>query len=113
MYRPPSKRQTEARARKLEAMRRGKDRARMARPPQGRQPDLPNLRREVIVTDFDTGQPVTHTLHLYKTRRIDSYRAEADGMPWKDRIGWSEALAKLRKAFVRVPGARSDFWRDQ
>lgn len=33
MYRKPTKRQQEARARKLEAMRRGKDRARMAREP--------------------------------------------------------------------------------
>lgn len=110
MYRKPSKRQLEARARKREAMRLGKERAAMARPAQGRMPDLPNLRREVIVTDYDSGKPVTHTLHLYKTRRVDSYRCEADGKPWKDRIGWSEALAKLRKAFPRLPSPRSDFW---
>lgn len=48
MYRKPSpKRQAEL-SRRLEAMRRGKDRARMAREPEPRGPDLPLLRREVI-----------------------------------------------------------------
>ena len=109
MYCKLSKRQHEARANKIEAMRRGKDLARMARDPQGRAPELPELRREVIVIDYDTGSPVTHTLHLYRTRRVDTYRVEADGIPWK-RCGWSEALVGLRKAYQRVPSPRSDFW---
>ncbi len=109
MYRPLSKRQLDARARKLEAMRRGKERARMAKPKPMRGPDLPELRREVIVIDYDTGQPVTHTLHMYKTKRIDTYRIEADGKPWK-RGGWSAALEGLRKSYPRVPSQRSDFW---
>jgi len=109
MYRPPNKRQRDERARKLEAMRRGKERARMAREPQGRAPDLPLLRREVIVIDYDSGEPVTHTLHLYRTRRVDTYRIEADGKPWKCG-GWSAALVGLRKAYPRVPSPRSDFW---
>ena len=110
MYRKPTQRQIEARARKLEAMRRGKDRARMEREPQGRPPELPMLRRQVVVTDYDTGQPITHTLDLYRTGRVDQYRAEADGQPWKDRIGWSKALEKMRKSYLRVPSPRSDFW---
>ena len=109
MYRPLTKRQKEQRARKLEAMRRGKDRARMERPAPGRAPDLPELRREVIVTDYDGPEPVTHTLHLYRTRRVDTYRVEADGKPWKC-CGWSVALARLRKSYQRVPSPRSDFW---
>jgi hypothetical protein len=111
MYRRLTKRQEEARARKLEAMRRGKDRARLARPLEGRAPDLPELRREVVVIDYDGPEPVTHTLHLFKTRRVDRYRVEADGKPWKS-CGWSSALAGLRKAYQRVPSPRSDFWRD-
>ena len=111
MYRRLTKRQQGARARKIEAMRRGKDRARMAREPEGRAPELPELRREVIVVDYDTGQPVTHTLHLYRTRRVDTYRIEADCNPWK-RGGWTAALEGLRKAYPRVPSPRSDFWRD-
>jgi hypothetical protein len=90
-------------------MQRGKDRARMARPLEDRAPDLPLLRREVIVIDYDTGSPVTHTLHMYRTRRVDTYRIEADGRPWKCG-GWSVATAGLRKAYPRVPSPRSDFW---
>jgi hypothetical protein len=111
MYRRPSKRQLAARARKLEAMRRGKEAARLARPASGRPLDLPDLRREVIVIDYDTGLPVTHTLHLHKTRRVDTYRIIADGKDWK-RGGWTAALEGLRKAYPRVPSPRSDFWRD-
>lgn len=106
MYR---KRKSPALLRKLEAMRRGRERAALARDPRGRAPDLPDLRREVIVIDYDTGQPVTHTLHLFKTRRVDTYRIEADGQPWK-RGGWTAALEGLRKAYPRVPSPRSDFW---
>ena len=106
MYRPLTKRQKEQRARKLEAMRRGKDRARMERPAPGRAPDLPELRREVIVTDYDGPEPVTHTLHLYRTRRVDTYRVEADGKPWKCG-GLTAALEGVRKACPRVLSARN------
>lgn len=112
MYRQPTKHQREARARKLAAMQRGRDAARMARPAKGRAPDLPELRREVIVIDYDTGQPVTHTLHLYRTGRVDTYRIEADGKPWRNG-GWSAALVGLRKAYPRVPSPRSDFWSEE
>jgi hypothetical protein len=108
MYRRPSNRQLAARARKLEAMRRGKEAARLARPASGRPLDLPDLRREVIVIDYDTGLPVTHTLHLHKTRRVDTYRIVADGKSWKCG-GWTAALDGLRKAYPRVPSPRSDF----
>lgn len=90
-------------------MRRGKDRARMAREPEPRGPDLPLLRREVVVIDYDSGHPVTHTMHLYRTNRVDRYRVEADGKPWKC-CGWSTALASLRKSYQRVPSPRSSFW---
>ena len=84
----------------------------MARPLEGRAPELPELRREVTVIDFDGPEPVAHTLHFYKSRRIDSYRVFADGKPWKV-CGWSVALAGLRKACQRLPSPRSDFWRDE
>lgn len=110
-YRPNTPRQVEARARKLEAMRRGKDAARLARPAPGRMPDLPELRRELIVIDYDTGAPVRHTVQLFRCGRVDQYRAVADGAAWKDRIGWSRVVAAVRKAYQRVPSPRSDFWR--
>jgi hypothetical protein len=111
MYRRLTPRQIEARSRKLEAMRRGKDRARMERPAPARAPELPELRREVIVIDYDSGEPVAHTLHLYRTERVDTYCIEADGKPWR-RGGWSACLAGLRKAYPRVPSPRSDIWRE-
>lgn len=109
MYRKPSPQRQAAQARRLEAMRRGRARARLAAEPRGRPPDLPLLRREVIVIDYDAGTPVAHTLHLYRTRRVDTYDVHADGQPWK-RCGWSVALAGLRKAYQRLPSPRSDFW---
>jgi hypothetical protein len=109
MYRRLSPKQQAARTQSIEALRRGRERAAMAREPRGRMPDLPLLRREVIVIDYDSGQPVTHTLHLYRTARVDTYRIEADGKPWK-RGGWTAALAGLRKAYPRLPSPRSDFW---
>lgn len=103
------RRRSESMQRRLDAMRRGRERARMAREPRGRMPDLPMLRREIILIDYDGGQPETHTLHFFRTRRVDTYRVEADGKPWKV-CGWSAALAGLRKAFQRLPSPRSDFW---
>lgn len=110
MYRRLNAAQREQRQRKVDAMKRGRERAAMAREPRGRMPDLPLLRRELTVIDYDSGTPVAHTMHLYRSNRVDCYRAVADGKPWKDRIGWSRVLAGVRKAYQRLPGQRSDFW---
>lgn len=90
-------------------MRRGKDRARMDRPPQGRMPDLPDLRRRVTVEDFDAGEVVVHTFELRRSGRVDSYNVVIDGKPWK-RCGWSRVCEVLRKAHQRLPSPRSDRW---
>jgi hypothetical protein len=110
MYKRLSNRRKATQARRLDALRRGRDRANAAKAPREYPLDLPDLRRELIVIDYDTGQPVTHTLHFYKSRRVDVYRLEADGKPRKC-CGWSAALEGLRKAYPRVPSPRSDFWR--
>lgn len=91
---------------KLAAMRAGKERARLARPAPEYPPTLPELRRTIIVVDHDFGE-VTHRIDLYRTARVDCYRAVADGRPWKNRIGWSRVLATLRKSFPRLPSPRS------
>lgn len=62
---------------------------------------LPDLRRRVIIEDWDFGHRV-HVMELHKTDRIDCYRVTADGKPWKGRIGWSQTLAWLRKSMPRV-----------
>ena len=110
MYRHRTKKQSESLKRKLDAMKRGRERAIAAREPRGRPPELPDLRREVTVTDYDTGVPITHVMRLYRSDRVDCYRTEADGQLWKPRIGWSVVLTDIRKAYQRVPGKRSDFW---
>ena len=110
MYHKPSPRQKEAQARKLGAMRKGRERAAMTREPKGRMPDLPDLRRTIVVTDYDTGRATTHRIDLHKCGRIDQYRAVADGKVWMRRIGWSRVLSLLRKAYQRIPSPRSDFW---
>ena len=107
--RPNPKRQA-AHERRIQALKRGRDRANASKEPRGRPPDLPELRRKVEITDYDTGQPVVHTITLFRTDRVDCYRASADGKPWKDRIGWSKVLELTRKAYQRLPGKRSSFW---
>jgi hypothetical protein len=96
-----------AMSRKLAAARASKDAARMAGTAPDYPPDLPHLRRVVIVIDYDQGAPVIETMRLYHTSRVDSYRAEINGATWRQRIGWSGVLEGLRKSFVRVASPRS------
>lgn len=87
------------------AMQAGLERARLAQPAPERAPDLPDLRRTIITIDYDHGH-VEHRIDLYRTNRIDLYRAVADGKPWRDRIGWAKTLEALRKSFIRVSACR-------
>lgn len=68
-------------------------------------PELPELRRLIEITDFDTGTPITHRVELYRSNRIDCYNVVINGNLWKRRIGWSKILEGLRKALPRL---RSD-----
>jgi hypothetical protein len=65
----------------------------------------PELRRVIEITDYDTGQPITHRIELLRSDRIDCYRVIADGRPWRRRAGWAQVLAGVRKALPRVAGA--------
>lgn len=96
----------ESQRNQLEAMRRGKVAARMERPAEERAPELPALRRRIVIEDWDFGHRV-HVLELHRTNRIDTYRVTVDGKPWKDHIGWSAILAGLRKSMPRVGAACS------
>lgn len=86
---------------KLRKAREAKERKRLQAEPQEYPSEIPGLRRMVIVIDYDFGE-VIHIIELYKTNRIDCYRAVADGRPWKDCIDWSKVLEGLRKIFIRV-----------
>jgi hypothetical protein len=88
-------------SRKLRAARAARERKRI----EGAEPayphQLPALRRTLIIIDYDFGR-VEHRIELYRTARIDCYRAVADGVEWKRRVGWSKVLAGLRLKFPRV-----------
>jgi hypothetical protein len=88
------------------------DEQRAVHSPDGLAPrlvQLPLLRRVVSITDHDSGAPVTHTLELLRTRRVDTYAVKVDGQPWRQ-AGWSAVLAMLRKAYPRIPSPRSTVW---
>lgn len=82
-------------------MREAKERIRAGSPAPNYPTILPDLRREVIIIDYDFGT-VTHHIKLFKTGRVDCYRAVADGKLWKERIGWSRVLEGLRKSMPRI-----------
>jgi hypothetical protein len=88
-------------SRKLRAMREARERKRLERPEPHPIHQFPPLRRTLIVIDYDFGR-VEHRIDLYRTRRIDCYRAVADGVEWKRSVGWSKVLAGLRVKFPRV-----------
>ncbi len=108
MYRKPTPKQRERQRQKLEAMRRGRERSALARGPREVY-ELPDLRRVVTITDHDTGQPITHTVELRKSRRVDVYRVSVDGQQWRS-CGWSAVLVMLRKAYPRALSPRSADW---
>jgi hypothetical protein len=94
-------RQRDSMSRKLRAARDARERRRLERPAPSYPRELPSLRRTLIIVDHDFGT-VEHRIDLYRTRRIDCYRAVADGVEWKRSIGWSRVLAGLRVKFPRV-----------
>lgn len=94
-------RKTKRSIEQLAQMRIARDRNRMASPAPDYPPVLPQLRRRIVITDFDFGERV-HTLDLYRTNRVDCYRVHVDGHPWKARIGWSKILEGMRKSLPRV-----------
>lgn len=90
---------------KMAAARAAKDRVRLESPAPEYPPTMPELRRRIVITDFDFGE-VTHTIDLYRSNRIDCYRVVADGVEWKKRSGWSAVLEGIRKSFLRVSASR-------
>ena len=95
MYRKTDK------AKKFEAMRNAKERKRLEGPAPDYPVELPELRKIIVVINFDFGKTV-NIMRLYKTGRIDQYRAEANGKPWKERIGLSGILAGIRKSMPPI-----------
>lgn len=88
-------------AARLAAMKAGKDRARMEKPAPDYPAPLPELRMRITVERFDCGAPSVHVFALKRSRRIDQYRVEVDGQPWRV-AGLSAVLEGLRKATPRM-----------
>lgn len=65
-------------------------------------PDLPEIRRRIVVEDYDCGEIIRHEFVLFRSNRIDSYIVEVDGQRLGKRYGWARTLELVRKAFVRV-----------
>jgi len=85
---------------RIRAMLEGKARARMAREPVQRwQP--PELRRRLIVEDYDTGEVMRTVIDMHATRRIDCYRVTVNGIAHAGRPGWTRVLDMLRRAMPR------------
>lgn len=82
-------------------MREAKERKRLESPAPDYPAELPELRRQIIIRDFDFGE-VEYTFNLYRSNRIDCYRVETDGKMLVGRKGWSSILKLLRLAFPRV-----------
>lgn len=79
-----------------------KERIRLESPAPQYPYEPPDIRRRVIVIDYDFGREVRHEFVLLKSNRIDSYRVAVDGKLLKGRMGWAKVLELTRKAFVRV-----------
>lgn len=75
------------------------------RPPTWQPPDL---RRRITIEDFDGPVPRTQTIELFRTRRIDSYRAVINGTQWKASVGWSSVLDGIRRALPRLLSPRHE-----
>ena len=90
-----------AKAKEYARKRLAKEAKRLAGPAPDYPPDMPELRRRIVIESFDFGHDV-HVMEFYRTNRIDCFRVVVDGKEWKKRIGFSMALAGLRKSLPRV-----------
>ena len=86
--------------------REAKERIRLEGPAPHYAPDPPEIRRRVVIEDYDFGEVVRHEIILHRSNRIDCYRVEVDGRRLSQRMGWSSVLELIRKAFVRVGSFR-------
>ena len=101
----PYRRTSKYNAARIEAMARGRERARMDRPAPEYPFELPDLRMRISIERFDCGCE-KHVFELHKTSRVDTYSVTVDGKPWK-RGGLSAVLEGIRKACPRVTAPRA------
>lgn len=79
-----------------------RERLRLDGPAPDYPPVLPEIRRRIVVEDYDSGEVVRHELVLKRSSRVDCYQVEVDGVAIKGRHGWSRVLELVRKSFLRI-----------
>ena len=67
----------------------------------GAEPLLPDLRKKIEITSYDTGESEIITFELFQSDRIDCYKVLVNGKLWKKRVGLSKVLEGIRKALPR------------
>ena len=76
-------------------------------------PEPPEIRRRIIVEDYDGPETTRHEIILHRSNRIDCYLVEVDGRMLPGRKGWSSVLEMIRHSSdacsPRSP-ARKAFW---
>lgn len=65
----------------------------------------PDLRRIVVVIDLDSGRPMMRMMQLWRGDRADNYRARTPRGEARRPVGWSRALAAVRKGLPRTKEA--------
>lgn len=88
-------------AKQKQRWREAKERKRMEADSPDYPRELPELRKVIVVVDYDRDPPEINTLHQKKSDRVDCYNVEVNGKPWKQRIGMSQILAGVRKSLPR------------
>ncbi|BEU02961.1 hypothetical protein OAG1_17610 [Agarivorans sp. OAG1] len=68
-----------------------------------------SLRCVIELTNFDSGDPITHRIELYKCDHIDCYDVVVDGGLQQKRIEWRRILALIRKALPRQSRELNEF----
>ena len=61
----------------------------------------PDLRRRLIIEDYDSGAVTRTVIDMHASTRIDSYRVRINGNALAGRLGWSRILGLLRIAMPR------------
>lgn len=85
---------------KMELMRKAKERKRQENAETPFFFDPPMLRRKIIIIDYDFGE-VRHEINCYRSKRIDSYEVHVDGK-LHENMGWSKICNLQRQSFIRV-----------
>lgn len=87
---------------RMQRWRDAKERIRLEGPSPEYPYEPPEIRRRIIVIDYDYGRELRHDFVLLKSNRIDCYRVSVDGKLLPGRIGWARVLELIRKAFLRA-----------